>query len=347
MGLLRKKKTASRRTGRPTEPQRARTAQSRTPAQPAQQAAARQPDRKKRRRRRHKSNRTLYYILVLLIAAIVGTVLSLTVFFKIQTITVKGVSKYPVEAIRQLTGISIGDNLFRADLKAAEEKIGALPYVEEVHLSRAYPPEIVVEVTQARPVAALLESGGGYTLISADGRILERGAQPPDGVLRITGATLGGSAGDYPAVAPKKATEEEKTLAEDAAEVLRMTNYTLAALEESGLALAEVDFSDRYNICASYDESITIEFGSESELSRKMKLVAEVIENQLEPDFRGVLYAGTVGKVWADPESSLPEISIPDDYVYDEATGTYVDPAELNSRQSAQESSEPEENEEE
>lgn len=336
MGLFRKKK-AKKRGDRGQAVQQEQAVQ----AQPAQ------AKRRRRRRKRHKSNRILYYILVLLILAIVGVTLSLTVFFKITAITVKGVNKYPVEAIQQLTGISVGDNLFRADLKTAKAKIMELPYVEEVTLKRTYPPVIVVEVTQAKPVAALEEANGGYTLISADGRILERDAQLPAELLPIIGAELQGNPGDYPAQAPKKATAEELALAEESAEIIRMTHYLLQALEESGLVLQEVDFSDRYNILAKYSEDIVVEFGSESELARKMKLVREVIENQLEADFRGVLYAGTVGKVWADPENNVPEISIPDHYVFDEKTGTYVDPAELQPKQPAQPAQEDGEEDEE
>lgn len=336
MGLFRKKKAKKRGDrGQAVQQEQA------VVAQPAQ------AKRRRRRRKRHKSNRILYYILVLLILAIVGVTLSLTVFFKITAITVKGVNKYPVEAIQQLTGISVGDNLFRADLKTARAKIMELPYVEEVALKRTYPPVIVVEVTQAKPVAALEEANGGYTLISADGRILERDAQLPAELLPISGAELQGNPGDYPAQAPQKASEEELALAEESAEIIRMTNYLLQALEESGLALQEVDFSDRYNILAQYSEDIVIEFGSESELARKMKLVREVIDNQLEAGFRGVLYAGTVGKVWADPENNVPEISIPDHYVFDEKTGTYVDPAELQPKQPAQPAQEDGEEDEE
>lgn len=322
MGLFGKKK--SKKQGKRGQPSRQQTTQ----PQPI-------PSKHRRRRKRHKSNRILYYILVLLILIVVGVTLSLTVLFKITAISVKGVNKYPVEVIQQLTGISVGDNLFRADLKSARAKIMELPYVEDVVLSRTYPPVVVVDVTQAKPVAALEEANGGYTLISADGRILERDAQLPKELLPIRGAELQGVPGDYPAQPPQKATVEELALAEESAEIIRMTNYLLQALQESGLVLQEVDFSDRYNILARYSDDILIEFGSESELPRKMKLVREVIDNQLEPDFRGVLYAGTVGKVWADPENTVPDISIPDHFVYDEESGTYVDPAELKPKQPA------------
>ena len=311
-------------------------------------AEARVQPVRKRRRKRHKSNRILYYILVLLILAIVGVALSLTVFFKITEVSVTGTDKYPAEELERMTGISVGDNLLRADLKKAKENLMVYPYVEAVTAKRAYPPAVEIVITEAVPMAAFVEETGGCTLVSAAGRLLERGAPLPEGVLPILGVSLSGEEGDYPAVAPKKATEEETARAAAAAEAFLMTEYLLDAMEESGLTLELADFTDRFNIMGRYSEDITVEFGSESELARKMKLVREVIDNQLSHDFVGVLYAGTEGKVWADPENTAPEISIPDHYVFDEETGTYVDPAELAARNPAPPAqSEPEEDGEE
>jgi len=227
MGLFGKKKRKTHRGGQAA-------AQQNNLPQAENRAVS---SRKKRRRKRHKSNRILYYILVLFILLVVGVALSLTVFFKITAISVKGVSKYPVSVVQQLTGISAGDNLFRVDLGAAKEKIMELPYVEDVTLRRSYPPEIVVEVTQAQPVAALEEENGGYTLISADGRILERDAQLPDNLLQVVGAELKGDPGAYPAKPPKKASEEELAAADVRMPYLIGYELTVAnnVLMESGL----------------------------------------------------------------------------------------------------------------
>ena len=96
MGLFGKKKRKTHRGGQAA-------AQQNSLPQAENRAVS---SRKKRRRKRHKSNRILYYILVLFILLVVGVALSLTVFFKITAISVKGVSKYPVSAVQQLTGIT-------------------------------------------------------------------------------------------------------------------------------------------------------------------------------------------------------------------------------------------------
>jgi len=278
----------------------------------------------KPRRRHRRGNYILYYILIMLLLAVTGVVLSLTVFFKIGAITIKGTDKYPADEMRQKTGISIGDNLFRANLKQARANLMQYPYVADVKLTRNYPPEIVVQITE-EVAAAALQQGSGYTLVSADGRILEENAQLPEGVIPITGVTFEGQPGDYPAVAPKDADDAAREKADDAAEVVRMIQYLNDALRDSGLTIQSADFSDSFNIVVRYSDDITIEFGSESELTRKMKFARKVIDTQLEDGFKGVLYADTVGKVWADPDNQ-DSLGIPDNYVYDEATGTYVDP---------------------
>ena len=70
------------------------------------------PVRKKRRRR---GRNLLYYIMFTMIAVAVGLILSLTVFFKIETIEAEGLTHYTPEEVIQTTGIQLEDNLFRVD----------------------------------------------------------------------------------------------------------------------------------------------------------------------------------------------------------------------------------------
>lgn len=50
-----------------------------------------------------------------MIAVAVGLILSLTVFFKIETIEAEGLTHYTPEEVIQTTGIQREDNLFRVD----------------------------------------------------------------------------------------------------------------------------------------------------------------------------------------------------------------------------------------
>lgn len=75
---------------------------------------------------------------ILLIAGAV--VAALTVFFKVQSITVSGNARYTSEEIIAASGIEIEDNLFLLNKYSAAQAIfEKLPYVEEATINRALP----------------------------------------------------------------------------------------------------------------------------------------------------------------------------------------------------------------
>ncbi len=333
------------------------------------------PGRRKKRKRR--SNLILHYFLILFILITTAIVLSLTVFFKIESISVNFVQaqtvqeealhsgeegaqaqvssqqsdemlyntadnpsdeapddesepRYTQNEIEAALGIEPGDNLFLADLDTARAKlIEQFAYIEDVKLTRAYPPEIQVLITYAEPIAGFGDGGDEYTLMSAQGRILEHDAPLPDGVLPVMGwqPSKDLEVGDYVGKPPEEEDPEAEAEAALTREVLLMMGYIVQALEVSGLEAQEVDLSDRYNIVIRHSPDIVIEFGSEGDLIYKMELVKKVIDTQLEQNFVGILYAEQKGKVWADPQDAPPvDYGIPDHYVFDELTGTYIDP---------------------
>ena len=301
---------AAKRTGRRRQP----PAQEDAPGGrrlSQKQETARQGNAKRRRRRRH-GNYILYYILLVLLLVATGVVLSLTVFFKIETVTVVGTDKYPNNEMVQRTGVVIGENLFRIDTRTIEKNMREYPYVEGVEIRRNYPPEVVVTVTEATPMA-VVEMNEGYTVISTSGRILETGlGEPPASLPLVTGLRMPGRPGEM--------------VGEDAQEGLNTLRYITQALASVGFdSVQAIDLSDRLNIVLVYSDDITIELGVENDLDRKLKLVAEVLENQLEHSFKGTLYADTVGKVWADPEDQAQILPVDlDEYVFDEESQTFI-----------------------
>ena len=130
------------------------------------------PERPKRKKKKRRGSYALYYILFhfLIIAACV--ILSLTVFFKVEAIYVKGTDKYPKQEIVKESGIQLEENLFRIDYKTAKQKILAkFPYIEDVSLDMAFPPSVIINVTQAKPIAMLELSSGEYVLIDHRGMV--------------------------------------------------------------------------------------------------------------------------------------------------------------------------------
>ena len=72
----------------------------------------------------------LYYVMFAVVAVSIGLILSLTVFFKTETIEVEGSTKYQPGAIIGTAGIQVGDNLFRIDDQQVEKALtSTYPYI--------------------------------------------------------------------------------------------------------------------------------------------------------------------------------------------------------------------------
>ena len=107
-----------------------------------------------RRRRRGRFSFLTKLLCILLIAGAV--VAALTVFFKVQSITVSGNARYTSEEVVAASGIEIEDNLFLLNKYSAAQAIfEKLPYVEEATINRALPDTIVITVRECAAAAGI------------------------------------------------------------------------------------------------------------------------------------------------------------------------------------------------
>ena len=158
-----------------------------------------------RRRRRGRFSFLMKLLCILLIAGAV--VAALTVFFKVQSITVSGNARYTSEEVVAASGIEIEDNLFLLNKYSAAQAIfEKLPYVEEATISRALPDTIVITVRECAAAAGVV-TPEGYWLISENGKLLEQTDTLPSGCPSITGVEP-----ESPALSAQLSLGEEKTL---------------------------------------------------------------------------------------------------------------------------------------
>ena len=186
----------------------------------------------KYRRRRGRLG-VLYKLLsvLLILAAIVGGCI---VFFRVEKITVSGSTTYTEQHIIDVSGVEMGDNLFLIQkVPAARKILGQLPYIKEVNIRRELPNEIVINVKECTPVAALEGEEDSWWILDSSAKLLEQGdrelAAP---YMKISGLTaLKPSAGGRVAVSVEESTK------------LGSLKSILAALEEREL-FANVDSVD-------------------------------------------------------------------------------------------------------
>ena len=255
-----------------------------------------------------------YLGIAALAAVVIFLILSTTVFFKIDTITVKGSSIYTAEEICDASGIKSGNNLIRTNMsKAAASIENTLTYIETAELKRSFPSGVVITVRPCRE-AISAEYEDGFCLLSEKGKVLKTSETPfPDTIViygartkpvteELTEAEASSGTGNV-----TSATEKDEAITEDSGETTPIPtvgsrfectkanrteifyrHVNVARSSFSGLA-NDFDMSDHHNISCVYDGRITVEFGAVTELDYKIKLASEILKDKIGKKTEGTL----------------------------------------------------------
>ena len=84
-------------------------------------------------------------------------------YFAVDDIGVRGTHRLSVEAVRTAVGIEPGTSIWGVDVRAAESRLAALPWVRSVHVRTELPRRVTVRIREQRP-AAILALGEPGTL---------------------------------------------------------------------------------------------------------------------------------------------------------------------------------------
>ena len=233
--------------------------------------------------------RRLRMILLAIIAVVlllsVGTILSLTVFFKIEEMDVEGKTRYPAEDIIAAANINIGDNLLLCHTSPGEEKVvNSFPYIEEAHISKRFPNRITISVKEAKP-ASIIESKGSYIVLSLSGKILEIDKEKKYDVPAVLGAKL------------KDAKEGGRIEYEDP-NLEKFLNKIISGLKENGFTnIKTIDMSDTSHVTLITNKGFRIIIGSVENTDYKLRTASGIIKDN---NFEGK--TGTLDVSLASPD---------------------------------------------
>ena len=237
----------------------------------------RNPNR--RRRRRGGLGRLLRPLSLLLTAAAV--VAALTLFFKVEEITVTGASRYQADEIIAASGVETGDNLILLNRYGISQRIyTSLPYVTNVSPKPKFPSTLIIEITEAQPVAAV-EGAGAWWLVSSGGKVLEMvDASAAADYLTVTGVQA-----VEPAVSGRlKLSEDSPMTAERLCELLgAMEDRSMFSRTDS------VDVSDPEILVINYDGRFRVEIYYDANLSFKLDGLLSIVTDNLEPNEQGTI----------------------------------------------------------
>lgn len=233
----------------------------------------------KRRRRKAKAMLPLYTVLSVFIVA-AAIYLALTMLFNVDHFNIEGNTLYEEQKLIETSGIHKGDNLFKIDTDYAEQKLYSVyNYIEDVDVKIDFPNGVSIRITEATPFA-VLEEADGYTLISAKGKVLERGYEEvPYGMVAVRGIST--------------VTENE-----DDVKRMELLREIIAAMQKFDMEkVGFIDLTDTLEITMICDNRITVRLGNELELEYKLQFVNEILKNKIEKTGYFLVDAATPGEV--------------------------------------------------
>lgn len=241
-------------------------------------AEKRQKDNKKRKKR-NTLRKIIIWLAVIAAFLSVGTVLSLTVFFQIDTINVSGSEIYTEDEILAQCTIDKGENLFLSDTQTAKDMLEQnLPYIYNAEITRKLPYTIQIKITDAVPAYSIKNKDKTFILLDDNFKVLENKAEKAQGIAiskaEIENADLGRS------ITFKNS---------DVGECLKKLADTVNKNSFDDItSIYSNNISDNYVI---YDKRIEFKLGTCDDLENKIYQGLTACEelNQSNPNAKGVM----------------------------------------------------------
>lgn len=241
---------------------------------------------KKTKKRRRSNAGRIALVVTVLSVALVGVILSLTVFFKTKEIDVYGESRYSSKDIVAAGKIELESNLIRLDSKKIAGRIEtALPYIEKVELVKKLPTTAVLKVTEAK-VAGYVKTDEGYSILSTNGKVLEKVDKLPEKMAEILGIDANG-------VKVSELISDESGALSSARAIFNELGVGMTS------GVTKLNVTDRINLEFVYRDRVTVRLGSETDLKEKIRFVCKILNNpeEVDEDDMGIIYATNAKRI--------------------------------------------------
>ena len=226
-----------------------------------------------------------------ILAVVMALVMCLSIFFRVETITVSGANAYSAWAIREASGIQEGDYLMTFSKSRACAKIKAeLPYVDTVRIGIKLPDTVNIVIEEIDVVYAVQDQNDAWWLVTSEGLVMEQSdAAQAGNYTKVTGVKLNSpvpekQASAYQEVVSTPAETQESVPAEGTEETqvtplivteqqkLNAALEILQALELNEVVgeAASVDVSDLSRIVLWYGTRYQVNLGDTSDMDYKI-----------------------------------------------------------------------------
>ncbi len=259
-----------------------------------------------KRKRKVQRNRRILAVSVTVIFAMVAVIaLSLTVFFRIDTIKILGDSIYDESQIINESGIVKGGNLFLTDIDKAREHIEKnLPYISSAAVKRKFPSAIIIEITGTQAYCCF-KTTGGTAVADNSLKVLEITSEEnvsPE-ITRVTLHNVFTAGIGENIINTNSTGESSKEIAKEA----ELVKTIFDSVNESGIQhLTEINLESPGNLYCVYQDRLKLNLGSTEKLTYKLKAAIKIIEkeDEINQSERGEIFLNDTKNIYVSPEKN-------------------------------------------
>lgn len=207
-------------------------------------------------------------------AVVVAFTIGISIFFKVDTVTVTGASKYSAATIAEASAIRSGDSLLFFGRAGAAYKIKTkLPYVDTVRFRLELPGTVNIIVEEKDVAYAVQATDGSWWMMTADGILAEKTTSD----VAENGSTIEGvilqnpKAGELAEAAQNDAQIGTAT----AADRLKVAVQILAQLEKWELfaPATRIDVTDLFALRLYCGPDYRVELGDSGSMEEKIQML--------------------------------------------------------------------------
>lgn len=257
------------------------------------------------------------------VAVVLALVLGMSIFFKVENVTVSGTVNYTQWDVLTASGIQTGENLITLNRASAASKIlQNLPYVDSVRVAISLPDTVKIEIVEEDVYYAIEAADSTWWLIDDSGKVLDKTSTYSD-YTHILGVKLESPVPGQQAVAaelPPETTEGEDSETDPTqqtqppvtvyeSERLKAAITVLECLESNGVlgGIRDLDVSRLSNITMHYKDLYLVELGDTSQMARKISAMWDTIRQHGDSYQSGTLDVSFT--FWPDSVGFTPDKS--------------------------------------
>lgn len=230
-----------------------------------------------------KVKRSIRFFLILFLTLMIGLIVSITVFFRVDSVQVLGSTRYSASEVIKSSGIGIGENLFLCRGNNINDNIRKkLPYISSVSVEHYFPNKVSLTVSETDG-CAYVPYGSDFALIDKDEKVLDILGSAPENLAQIVGVKVTYVNAGEPVI-----------FADDSSQVI--ISKIFIGMDKYLNDITQIDLSDTYEMFLIFKNNIKILLGSSVGLEYKLKTAESILSEKISTITSGTLDVSLVNE---------------------------------------------------